>query len=274
MKYFINSIKFFILKRILRRKYIDVTDRRYNLRFRADINDVMGRTIYKRGSLHPEHTTFLASLPFENDDVILDVGGNIGWYSVVLHSSIKQKIVIYSFEPEPKNFELLSKNIAYNNARAVNPVNVAVAEQGGFSTLFLYFSKNSGRHSLLDVNPQTKRSVQVKTVNLEEFLNERNVDFARVKLIKIDIEGYELFALKGAPRLLSKIPYMFLEFSPGLITKAGRKPSELIDLLDGFGFNFYTLSNGQPIRKMTSELMHLEHTQDLFLVKKVIDTFS
>jgi FkbM family methyltransferase len=234
----------------------------------------MGRRIYKRGSLHPEHTNFLSSLPFEDNDVILDIGGNIGWYSIVLRSSIKQNVTVYSFEPEPQNFQLLTRNVQFNKIKGVQPVNMAVAEHAGHSTLFLYFSKNSGRHSLLNVNPQTNRSIQVETVNLEDFLTNNQIDFSRVKLIKIDIEGYELFALKGVPRLLSTVQYMFLEFSPGLIMKAGRKPSELIHLLAGFDFNFYGIENTAVIPRTINQLLALDHTEDLFLVKKALDTFS
>ena len=274
MAYFINSIKFFFLKRILRRKFLHVKDKSYNLRFHVDINDVMGRTIYKRGSLHPGHTNFLSSLPIKDNDVILDIGANIGWYSIVLRSSIKRDITIYSFEPEPQNFKLLTLNVAYNEMKGVEPVNMAVAERAGHSTLFLYFSKNSGRHSLLNVNPQTNRSIQVETVNIEDFLRHKQVHFERVKLIKIDIEGYELFALKGVPQLLLTVPYMFLEFSPGLITKAGRKPSELISLLAGFDYNFYVLRGEIPVAKTVDELSALTQTEDIFLVKKSVDRFS
>ncbi len=47
----------------------------------------------------------------------------------------------------------------------------AVAEKSGQSTLLLYHPKNSGRHSLLDINPQTNKTIQVETVNIEDFLN-------------------------------------------------------------------------------------------------------
>jgi FkbM family methyltransferase len=274
MSYTINSFKFFFLKNILGRKFLKVIDRIYNLTFNIEIHDAMGRKIYKRGSLHPEHTSFLSKLPFEQNDVILDIGANIGWYSVVLKKSIKHDVTIFAFEPEPKNFDLLKKNIQCNDMKGIHPINKAVAEQSGHATLFLYSSKNSGRHSLLNVNPQTKMSIEVETVNIEDFLRINKVDFDRIKLIKIDIEGYEVLALKGATTLLSKIPFMFLEYSPTLMLKAGQDPGSFIQWLSGFGFNFYKVDGEQMKARTVEHLAALEYTEDLFLVRKQLDNFS
>jgi len=274
MSYIINSFKFFVLKNILGRKFLKVIDRIYDLAFNIEIHDAMGRKIYKRGSLHPEHTSFLSSLPFQAGDVILDIGANIGWYSMVLRNSIKQNITIFAFEPEPKNFDLLTKNIECNNMTGIHAVNKAVAEQSGRATLFLYSSKNSGRHSLLNVNPQTKMSIEVETVNIEDFLEKNKIDFDRIKLIKIDIEGYEVLALKGATTLLSKVPYMFLEYSPSLMIKAGQDPAYFIQWLSEFGFNFYKVDGEQMKARTVEHLVALDFTEDLFLVKKSIDNFN
>ena len=205
MRYFIQSFKFFLYKRILGRKFLTATDTIFNLDFHIEIHDAMGRKIFKRGSLHPDHTSFLLTLPFVDGDVILDIGANIGWYSLVLRNNIQRNVTFFAFEPEPLNFELLKKNIAHNHITNIEAVNKAVAEKSGQSTLFLYHPKNSGRHSLLDINPQTNKSIQVETVNIEDFLNGRGIDFKRIKLIKIDIEGYEVFALKNASTLLQSI---------------------------------------------------------------------
>jgi FkbM family methyltransferase len=270
--YFLNSIKFFFLKTILRRKFLNVRDKNYDLFFQVEIHDVMGRKIFKRGSLHPEHTKLLSALPFEDGDVILDIGANIGWYSLVLKKSIPKDVTIYAFEPEPLNYQLLKKNIEVNQVGGIKSVNKAVAEANGTSTLFLYYSKNSGRHSLLDVNPQTNRSIGVETINIESFLQSKNVQFKSVRLIKIDIEGYELFAFKGAMQLLNVVPYIFLEYSPALMRKGGEDPAKLIHWLSNFEFNFYKVDGNNVLRSTAHQLMLINQTQDLLLVKKSVDT--
>ena len=274
MTYFLNSIKYFFLKIILRRKFLNVRDKNYGLFFKVEIHDAMGRKIFKRGSLHPEHTAFLSALPFSDGDVILDIGANIGWYSLVLKKSIPKDVTIYAFEPEPFNYQLLKNNIEVNQVEGINAVNKAVAEHNGTSTLFLYHKKNSGRHSLLDVNPQTNRSIGVETVNLESFLKSKNVNFNNVRLIKIDIEGYELFAFRGAIELLNTVPYIFLEFSPALIRQAGEDPLKFVQWLSNFGFNFYKVNGSSFSASTIDQVMLTDQTQDLFLVKKSADTLA
>jgi FkbM family methyltransferase len=274
MTYFIQSVKYFIYRQILRRKFLKVTDDIYNLDFHIEIHDTMGRKIYKRGSLHPEHTSFLLTLPFADDDVVLDIGANIGWYSIVLKNNIRRKVTFYAFEPEPLNFQLLTKNIAHNHITNIEAVNKAVAETSGQSTLFLYHPKNSGRHSLLDINPQTNKSIQVETVNIEDFLKGRGVDFKKVKLIKIDIEGYEVFALQGASEILKQLPYMFIEYSPTLISQVGKLPADFIRWLSAFEFNFYNIEGEKPSPRTIDYLASLDTMENLFLVKKSLDTFQ
>ena len=57
---------------------------------------------------------------------------------------------------------------------------------------------------MLDINPQTKKSIRVETTKLDDFLKNQGIDFQKIKMVKIDIEGYEPFALKGATELLAK----------------------------------------------------------------------
>ena len=274
MRYFIQSFKFFFYKRILGRKFLTATDTIFHLDFHVEIHDAMGRRIFKRGSLHPDHTSFFLKLPFADGDVILDIGANIGWYSIVLKNNIKPNVTVYAFEPEPLNFELLKKNIAHNQITNIEAVNKAVAEKSGESTLFLYHPKNSGRHSLLDINPQTNKSIQVETVNIEDFLNGQRINFNKVKFIKIDIEGYEVFALKNASALLQQLPYMFIEYSPVLIRQGGQDPANFIRWLADFGFNFYNIDGGKHTTRSVEFLSALDYTENLFLVKKSLDTFQ
>src|SRR5688500_15013899 len=265
MRYFIQSFKFFLYRRILGRKFLIATDTIFNLNFHIEIHDAMGRKIFKRGSLHPDHTSFLSTLSFGEGDIILDIGANIGWYSIVLKNNIKRDVKVFAFEPEPLNFELLKKNIADNHATNIEAVNKAVAEKSGQSTLFLYHPKNSGRHSLLDINPETNKSIQVETVNIEDFLKGQGIDFKKVKLIKIDIEGYEVFALKNASTLLQQLPYMFIEYSPVLIRQGGQDPAHFIKWLSDFGFNFYNIEGGKPSTRSVEFLTALDYTENLFL---------
>lgn len=273
MNYLIQSLKYFILRRILRRKYITAQDTQYDLSFQCVAGDGMARKIYKRGSLDPEYMQHILKIQFKDDDIILDIGANMGWFSVVIGSKVPLKIKIFSFEPELVNFELLKKNVANNSVQCVEPINKAVAEKSGVSTLFLYHPKNTGRHSLLDINPETGKSIQIETIQLDEFLADRKIAFERVKFVKIDIEGYEFFALKGGMKLLEHLPYMFLEFSPASIKKGGQSPADFIRWLQQFKFKFYNLDGGKATAFDLEYLTKTEKTENLFMVKEGHDFF-
>ena len=273
MRYIIQSLKYLLYRYVLQKKFITATDTAFNLNFLVQTPDCMGRKIFKQGSLNADYARFLLSLPFKEDDVILDVGANMGWYAIVLQKNIRENVRVFAFEPEPTNFQLLKSNIITNAATGVKSFNMALAERAGHLTLYLYASKNSGRHSLLNINATHGKTVQVETIRMDDLLNKEHIDLSRVKLLKIDIEGYEPFALKGASGLLQHLPYMFLEFSPASIRKGGEDPAGFVRWLAQFDFNFYNINFGQATSRTLEYLTSLEQTENLFLVKKQFDTF-
>lgn len=267
MSYAIQSLKYFFQRRVLFRRFLHVSDTVYNLKLRVSTPDAMGRQIYKRGSLYPLHINFFKQIPFKKGDIVLDIGANIGWYSIALAKNISSDVTFFAFEPEPLNFSLLQQNQAQNSADNIILVNKAISDKTGHSILFLYHPKNSGRHSLLDINPQTKKSVSVETTRLDDFLSGKNIDIQRVKFIKIDIEGYEFFALKSGVELMKALPYMFVEFSPASIRRGGQDPAEFIAWLQELNFSFYNINSGQAVLRTNDYLKNTAHTENFLLVK-------
>jgi FkbM family methyltransferase len=268
VNYGIQSLKYFFHRRVLFRRFLDVSDTVFNLKLRISIPDAMGRQIFKRGSLYPAHINFFKQIPFEKGDVVLDIGANIGWYSLALAKNISSDITFFAFEPEPLNFSLLQQNQAQNKTTNLILENKAISDKTGHSILFLYHPKNSGRHSLLDINPQTKKSVSVETTRLDDFLSNKKIDVQRVKFIKIDIEGYEFFALKSGIELMKVLPYMFIEFSPASIRKGGQDPAEFIAWLQELNFSFYNINSGQAVLRTDDYLKNTTQTENFQLVKK------
>jgi FkbM family methyltransferase len=198
-------------------------------------DDAMGRFIFKRGVLDPENTSFLQRFLKLNDgDVVLDIGANIGWYSLLIDRLTQADVRIFAFEPDRANYDLLVENVALNKATRVQPVRKAVSERIGTQTLYLYGDKNTGRHSLLPLNEAGTE--EVETTTLDAFLTEANVAPSAVKFIKFDIEGYEQFALAGATRLLGTVPFIFMEYTHRYLQRLGIEPSKQLDLMYGHGY--------------------------------------
>jgi len=131
---------------------------------------------------------------------IIDIGANIGIYTVLAAEKVGKDGVVIAIEPGPENYKHLLQSIKLNNFQNVIPKNIALTDHEGFEKLYLY---SSTAHSLIsheDKNSYIK--VPVKTIDkLFEELNIKKVD-----IIKIDAEGAEIPILKGAEKTLKANP--------------------------------------------------------------------
>ncbi len=164
--------------------------------------------------------------------VILDLGAHLGYYSVL---AAEAGAKVYSFEPDPRTFPYLVRNVHANGFSAlVVPVPKAVSSSTGRAALFLDNNDTPGQSSLFRRLSGVGR-VEVDCVRLDEFLDEGIV----VDVIKMDIEGAELHALMGMERVIShasKDLTMFIECNVPLLRSAGHSASLLVEWLRDHGF--------------------------------------
>ncbi|MGH8602453.1 MAG: FkbM family methyltransferase, partial [Gammaproteobacteria bacterium] len=165
--------------------------------------------------------------------LVIDIGSNIGWYSLVLSSQARPMVL--SFEPDPLNFSLLEHNIQINGRQNIWSFNLAVDKEESVKTLYLYKSYNLGRHSFIPHEKSTG-SVEVKTVVLDTFLQALGFGGKPVKFLKIDIEGYEYPALLGAEKTLQNTSVVLSEFSPSAMKTIEQDPMALVRYLQNLGF--------------------------------------
>lgn len=225
----------FMHRWLLRSRHIEARVPVYDLKLTVTPADVVGRHLYKYREYEPELAAALAShvKPGE-DDLCLDVGANIGWYSLLLWRLSAGRAAILCFEPDPDNFALLQRNLAQNDAAGVQPFQLAAGSEPGTLALHRYGRSNTGRHSLLPLH--AGESVPVEVVTLDDFLDTHGLGDTPVKCLKMDIEGYELPALRGATRTLARTRWILLEHSPAYMRQAGLDPAELVALLADSGF--------------------------------------
>lgn len=139
----------------------------------------------------------------------VDVGANIGLYTLYLAELVRSTGRVFAFEPEPDLYARLQENCALNGAHHVRTFNFALGRQAGRSMLHRS-SLNSGDNRL---GPRTDASslVEVPVVSLDEVLANEHVDF-----IKIDVQGHELAVLQGMAHVCRSNPALriYFEFSP------------------------------------------------------------
>ncbi len=158
--------------------------------------------------------------------VAVDAGANIGIYSRFLARCVGEAGAVHSFEPAPENFERLLA--ATRRFRNVHVLQAAVGERSDQSELYLSGKLNVD-HRTYPSNEAARRVVRIEMVALDDYFKPGQ----RVDLIKMDIQGYELHALRGASRVLADNPSanLLLEFWPYGLKQAGANWIDLIATL-------------------------------------------
>ena len=141
-------------------------------------------------------------------DTVIDVGGNLGFFVLILSELVGVTGKIYSFEPSSLLKNKLTATIQNNNIRNVTIVNLALGEAEGSTTLH-YNPKQSGLSSIVSDFEENSLSEEIKITTLNKF--SENIP-GRVSFIKIDTEGYEPQVLKGATELIIRDkPTIYIE---------------------------------------------------------------
>lgn len=259
-----NRLKHLFYRIFTNKKFLTAYCEKYDLKFRFFIKDGVGKDIYyKFGVYSEDHITnhLLNTIGIHNEDFIVDIGANIGWHSLTLSS--KASPTVFSFEPDPFNFNLLKQNKETNNKTNVKLFNVALSNENGTKTLYLYRDHNLGRHSLIQ-QQKSVNSTEVTTVRLDDLLEREGMGNRRIKLIKIDVEGFEYMAMLGAKESLKRTDYLLTEFTPDMMRRIDQDPRDYINLLKDSGFK---------IQQIDQRGLHTPDFENIFANNQQVDFF-
>jgi len=219
-----------------------------------------------------DHEKFLLTLKTEVDFVkkyrnkekinIIDIGANLGFYSVVY--AMNEGVDVISFEPFPDTFEYLEKNIKLNNILNVYPFQMGLFSKNedmpigssdafnfyGFFTKIIKFTdkKQVGCYSVYTSDNQAPIAKFVKGDECLILSEKEHIDF-----IKIDVEGSELEVIKGLEAtILKHHPILRIEFSLHALSAAGISYTDLWNYLIQLGYENYDIcSNEEYLTNLT-----------------------
>jgi FkbM family methyltransferase len=162
--------------------------------------------------------------------VVVDAGANIGIYSEFLSRCVGPTGIVHSFEPSSDNFRRLRS--ATHKLPNVRLCHAAVGEHTRSTTLYISDKLNVD-HRTYSAEGAYRRTIPIKMVALDDYFKAGE----RVDLIKMDVQGYELHALRGANRVLADNPKirLFVELWPYGLKQAGAHWNDLIAALIGKG---------------------------------------
>jgi len=192
----------------------------------------------------------------------LDIGANIGYFSMLAASCLKNTGKVIAFEPVEQNRELFNLSVQANNFQNIelHPYAVSDTEQ----TFALEIGGRNSNSRIISVEGGSVGKPQVTAVPLDNFLH----DLTALDVVKIDIEGAEPLALQGMRTLIEKFrPFIVTEFSPEMITQTSQvAPITYLNLLVELGYTLEIIDDdGQKSAPLNPQqiMAHAENTTGL-----------
>jgi FkbM family methyltransferase len=169
----------------------------------------------------------------------VDIGANIGYYTLLAARQVGPQGKVYAFEPDTENFKLLQKNIEINGYSNVTLIAQAVSNQSGEAKLYLN-PLNLGDHRLVDTK-DGRASISIQQVALDDYFKQLET---LPHFIKMDIQGAESGALAGMKELLARCASLILvtEFGPEGLRRFGADPKDYLTALTLAGFKISEIS--------------------------------
>ena len=222
-----------------------------------DSNDSLNLSVY---GIHEEFETELVKKEIKPGDVVLDIGANIGYYTLIFAKLVGENGRVFAFEPDPTNFALLKRNVEINGYKNVVLIQKAVSNKSG--KLRLYLSENNkGDHRIYNSH-DGRKFIDIESVKLDDYFN-HNV---KIDFIKMDIQGAEGGAIQGMSKLLEKNVSVKIisEFWPAGLKRFGIEPIAYLKLLLRHGFKLYELNE----KKKKLDLVDIAKLLETYTIEK------
>jgi FkbM family methyltransferase len=177
------------------------------------------------------------------NDVFIDVGSNIGLFSLLAAKIVGKNGKVFSFEPTPETFRWLQHNIFINGIKNISSINIALSNYSGEQEFNISHEGFDAWNSFgIPSAGNVIEKIHVTTVTFDDFICQNNLE--RIDLIKIDVEGWEINVLKGGQNYFNKSTSaaLLIEFTDSNLIGAGFSSKELYNLLLSFGYQLFTFN--------------------------------
>jgi len=231
--------------------------------------DDIGRHIAKYGEHEPVLTRFIAArlaAGKSKSGLFIDVGANLGWHTLhaARHASVE---CVVAFEPDSFNASLLTRNLTANRIGNAIVSTAALGAASGAGRLYRYKPSNLGRHSLARNHGLGSSCVTI--VDLDRALQDLRLGDRPIRVLKIDVEGYEPAVIAGAACALARTETLILEYSPALSRAGGLSVAAMLAQLVEAGFSPARLGGDAGIEPLDLDAVRaLDGVTDLVWTRK------
>jgi FkbM family methyltransferase len=214
----------------------------FGSKLEGDTRDILQQYVYYFGVWEPHLTKWIARR-IRRGDIFVDVGANVGYFTLLAATLVGQSGTVVAVEPSPRLFAMLRKGILRNRVKNVRALNLAVLDHSGTVPLYRGTEHHSGLTTTraergLDLECEVEAAPLMAILLPEELENAR--------LVKIDVEGAEWAVISGMePLLRAGRPDLeiVVEIDPELLAHQRRRPEDLLQLFAEHGFHAYRVEN-------------------------------
>ena len=177
----------------------------------------------------------------------VDVGAHYGFFSVLAARQVGKGGKVFSFEPAPNTRTVLEQTIHLNDCTNVCVEPLALSRKSGTATFYCSVESGNPANSLVNLNDDLHKPLQVKMTTLDEYVQSRGV---KIDVIKIDAEGAELDVLSGGSTVWrTQKPLLHLSFHPRQIRLNGHSIAEIVEFLRSHSYHLRAGSFDEHLNK-------------------------
>jgi len=198
------------------------------------------------------------------NDVFIDIGANIGYFSL-LSAKILPSIKVFSFEPVKDLFQKMNENFSLNDSKNIVAISAAVGEMNEQRELYLSAPDNLGMSSFQQPENYSGKKEKVEVIAFDDWF--KTSGLKKISLIKLDIEGSELAALKGMRVVLEEQkPALVVEINPETLSQFGLKPLDIYNYLNQLNFDGFLISENSRLEHLNS--IEIDQTINVLFIHK------
>jgi FkbM family methyltransferase len=246
-----TSVKHYIYRkihrRLLKRRPREVIGSTwFGHKMHLQIPDAVQLNIYLTGYWEPSLTDFIAKALVPGD-IFIDIGANVGYYTLLGSKLVGDTGKIYAFEASPRIAEQLKRNISLNSLTNIHISRVAVSNRSGSVLIWSGPSGNAGRSTIMGNVAEVGRHSPESEIDCEPLLNlVTESDLFSARLIKIDVEGAERLVIEGISPVLDRFSARtewIIEIAPSYLPGGTNDATWIYDTFESSGYNAYKIYN-------------------------------
>ncbi len=227
-----------------------------------DLADSQQRHLYYCGFYERRYIACLSRF-LDAGGTFIDVGANVGFYTLWAARHVGPKGRVVSFEPNPQAFRHLATNVSVNGLTNVTLFNTAVGERESMACLTANPSDTATSYLVAGAEADDAAGIAVSVRSLDACLKTAGVD--DVSLIKIDAEGSEPAIFRGAERTVARRPHLLVEVDAMRLKRAGSSEQALLGILAALGYAPYEVAMHGELRRFEPTSKRRRHV-NLFFV--------